>query len=67
MIVALKQFRFTLAEIRKLLTETQHEWDRYPLTPQQCQQQIAFLRVQRQEIERAIVDLTAVQAALATH
>ena len=38
-----------------------------PATPQQCQQQIAFLRVQRQEIERAIVDLTAVQAALATH
>jgi DNA-binding transcriptional MerR regulator len=66
MIVALKRFRFTLAEIRELLTETQREWDRYPLTPQRCQQQIAFLQVERQEIERAIVDLMAVQAALTT-
>ena len=66
MIIALKRFHFSLAEIRELLTATQHEY-LYPLTPQQCQRQIAFLQVQRQEIERAINDLTAFQATLATH
>ena len=66
MIVALKRFHFSLVEIRELLTAKQDQWDRYPLTPQQCQRQIAFLKVQRQEIESAIVDLTAFQATL-TH
>jgi DNA-binding transcriptional MerR regulator len=52
MIVALKRFHFSLAEIRELLTAKQDQWDRYPL------------KVQRQEIESAIVDLTAFQATL---
>src|SRR4051812_38130906 len=62
---ALRRFGFTVSEIRELLQSSPGDHE-YPLTAQQCADQIAFLKRRLKEIDEAIAELGHFQASLPT-